>query len=124
MEQEELDLIMAQHQEWLKDNTKGKRANLCYANLSNAYLRNADLRGADLDYSSGLPMCCRGLHVQIDDRIAIQLMYHCLNNVIHSNNVTSGLKSALLNTTNVEIANRFHCIEECEEIEVFGGGEI
>jgi uncharacterized protein YjbI with pentapeptide repeats len=94
-------------------------ANLYGAKLSGADLRGADLRDADLDYSSGLPMSCSGLLVNIDDRIAVQLLYHCLNNVMHSKNVSLELKKALLTAENCRIANKFHRVKECGKIEVY-----
>jgi hypothetical protein len=45
---EELKEIVKQHGEWLKDNKKGKRANLSGANLSGANLSGADLSHANL----------------------------------------------------------------------------
>jgi len=56
MTHDELQVILAGHKEWLKDNTKGKRANLrdadlSYADLSYAALRDADLSYADLRYA-------------------------------------------------------------------------
>jgi hypothetical protein len=48
MGEQELKDILAAHAEWLKDNSKGKRANLRYANLSYADLRYANLSYADL----------------------------------------------------------------------------
>jgi uncharacterized protein YjbI with pentapeptide repeats len=94
-------------------------ADLSGANLRGANLRGADLRGADLDYSSGLPMSCSGLLVNIDDRIAVQLLYHCLNNVMHSKNVSLELKKALLTAENCRIANKFHRVKACGKIEVY-----
>jgi uncharacterized protein YjbI with pentapeptide repeats len=94
-------------------------ANLRGANLSRANLSRANLSGADLDYSSGLPMSCSGLRVNIDDRIAVQLLYHCLNNVMHSKNVSLELRKALLTAENCRIANKFHRVKECGKIEVY-----
>jgi len=48
MTHDELQTILADHKEWLKGNTKGKRANLSGANLSYATLRYANLSYADL----------------------------------------------------------------------------
>jgi hypothetical protein len=57
---DELASILAAHKEWLKDNSKGQRANLSsadlryadlrYVDLSSANLSSADLRYADLRY--------------------------------------------------------------------------
>jgi len=48
MTQEQLSQILTVHKEWLKNNLKGKRADLRDADLSGADLRDADLRGANL----------------------------------------------------------------------------
>ncbi|EAD1954457.1 pentapeptide repeat-containing protein [Listeria monocytogenes] len=47
MKQEELDIILENHEKWLRDEG-GERADLSYADLSNADLRHADLSNADL----------------------------------------------------------------------------
>ena len=53
MNQQELDKILEDHKLWIKDTSKGKRADLSntdlsYINLSNADLYGANLYGADL----------------------------------------------------------------------------
>ena len=48
---EELAEIVKQHNEWIKDNSKGKRADLSGANLSGADLSGANLSGADLSWA-------------------------------------------------------------------------
>ena len=67
MKPEEIKVILADHFAWIRDNSKGKRANLCNAdmrdanlrcadlcnaNLLGADMRNADLRDADLHYAN------------------------------------------------------------------------
>ncbi|EAA0224389.1 pentapeptide repeat-containing protein [Listeria monocytogenes] len=47
MKQEELDIILENHEKWLRDEG-GERADLRCADLSNADLSNADLSNADL----------------------------------------------------------------------------
>lgn len=104
-----------------------RNANLCNANLRNANLRKADLRGAnlrdanlygaDLDFSC-LPMWCGGLDVQIDDRLARQILYHLLRNVAYSNNTSEELKSLLLTPELLNAANQFHRVDECGKIKV------
>ncbi|EMX9418999.1 pentapeptide repeat-containing protein, partial [Listeria monocytogenes] len=47
MKQEELDIILENHEKWLRDEG-GERADLRCADLSNANLRHADLSNADL----------------------------------------------------------------------------
>ena len=48
MDAKKLEKVLADHKEWLLDNTKGKRADLSGADLSRADLSGADLRRADL----------------------------------------------------------------------------
>ena len=48
MAQDKLQVILAGHKEWLKDNKKGRRAYLRGADLRGADLRWCDLRGANL----------------------------------------------------------------------------
>ena len=101
MEQAKLDKILDNHKLWLKTNgAEGERANLrsadlsyadlrsanlSYADLRSANLRSADLRSADLSYAdldySAFPLWCGGLDVNIDDKQAIQLLYHLVRNV-------------------------------------------
>ena len=92
-------------------------ANLRDANLNGADLLNADLRGANIDYSA-FPLCCGGLYVHIDDRIAIQLLYHLVRNVLFSRNTSEELKRLLSQKEIVKVANQFHRIDECGRIEV------
>jgi len=47
--EEELKEILANHKLWLKDESKGKRANLFDANLSGANLESANLSDANLE---------------------------------------------------------------------------
>ena len=49
---DELAEIVRQHNEWIKDNSKGKRADLSGANLSWADLSRADLSWADLSWAN------------------------------------------------------------------------
>ena len=94
---------------------------LQHSNLRGAGLRHCDLRGADLDYASW-PLWCGSLQAYVDDRIAIQLLYHTLSVVQHSPYVSEDVKKALLSAENVRIANRFHRIGECREIEKWEEG--
>lgn len=91
-------------------------ADLRHSDLQGAGLRNSDLRGADLDYASW-PLSCGSLKAYVDDRIAIQLLYHTLSVVQHSPYVSEEVKKALLTEENVRIANRFYRAGECGEIE-------
>ena len=92
-------------------------ANLRGANLRGADLNGADLRGANIDYSA-FPLWCGGLDVHIDDRIAIQLLYHLVRNVLYSKNTSEELKSLLSQKEIVKVANQFHKVDWCGRIEV------
>ena len=92
-------------------------ANLRGANLNGADLLDADLRGANIDYSA-FPLWCGGLDVHIDDRIAIQLLYHLVRNVLYSKNTSEELKSLLSQKEIVKVANQFHRVDWCGRIEV------
>lgn len=92
-------------------------ANLPGANLHGADLRGADLRGANIDFSIW-PLWCGGLNVHIDDRIAIQLLYHLVRNVLYSKNTSEELKSLLSQKEIVKVANQFHRVAGCGRIGV------
>ena len=92
-------------------------ANLRDADLCGAELHGADLRGADIDFSIW-PLWCGGLDVHIDDRIAIQLLYHLVRNVLYSKNTSEELKRLLSQKEIVKVANQFHRVDECGRIEV------
>ena len=91
-------------------------ANLQYASLQHANLCCTDLRGADIDYATW-PLWCGSLEAYIDDRIAIQLLYHLLRPVQASPYVSQEVKERLLTDDLIGLANRFHRVEECGEIE-------
>ena len=137
MTQEELDKVLKLHKKWLDGDSAGRRASLdgaylvgatlrgadlrgaylVSANLRGADLRDADLRGANIDFSVW-PLWCGGLDVHIDDRIAIQLLYHLVRNVLYSKNTSEELKSLLGQKDIVRVANQFHRVDECGRIEV------
>ena len=141
MKQEELNGVLRRHKAWLNGKEFGKRADLHGADLwgailddselQGAILRGAiledsklqgtDLRGTDLDYASW-PLWCGSLKAYVDDRIAIQLLYHTLSVVQHSPYVSEDVKKALLSAENVRIANRFHRVGECGEIKEWEEG--
>ena len=93
-------------------------ANLRCSNLRGSSLRGADLRGADLDWSCW-PLWCGSLKAHVDDRIAIQLLYHTLSVVQHSPHVSDELKRTLLTPEILNIANRFHRVDECGRLTVY-----
>ena len=97
-------------------------ANMRGANMRGANMQDADMRGANIDYSCW-PLWCGSLKAHVDDRIAIQLLYHALSVVQHSPYVSENIKRTLLTPDVVEVANRFHRVDECGELDVFYGGE-
>ena len=91
-------------------------ADLRGTDLRDANIQRTDLRGADIDYSAW-PLWCGSLEAYIDDRIAIQLLYHLLRPVQASPYVSQEIKERLLTDDLIDLANRFHRVEECGEIE-------
>ena len=90
MNQDELNVILQKHKDWLDGEEGGIRANLTGANLQGANLWGADLRdanlrdaclwgadltGADMDYSC-LPLWCGSKGMIVDRRIAAQIAAH------------------------------------------------
>lgn len=91
-------------------------ANLEGANLEGANLINANLKRANLDFAC-FPLWCGGLKINIDDKIANQLLYHLLSNIKFSNNVSMEIKKLLLTPEIIKQANKFHrAKEECGKI--------
>ena len=143
MNQTELTAILKKHKLWLENKEGGEKANLKWANLKCADLMRDDLTGADftganlkwanlkcadltetdfpganLDFASW-PLWCGSLKAYVDDRIAIQLLYHTLSVVQHSPYVSQEVKEALLTDGNVDIANRFHRVDECGRLDTY-----
>lgn len=134
---EKIKEILRLHKLWLDGDTQGRHADLRYADLRDADLHGADLRhanlhdadlhgadlhGADLHYAnlrhanldySCLPLWCGGLGLNIDDRLAIQILYHLVSNVIDSTNTSAELKALLSSSTIITAANQFHRVNEC-----------
>ena len=111
MDKEVLNEILEKHKIWLEtDGKKGERAD-----LSEADLRNANLIDADLDFSS-FPLWCGGLDVHIDDRQAIQLLYHLVRNVKFSKNTSAEMKKICSLKSIIKKANDFHRVNECGSI--------
>lgn len=71
---------------------------------------------ADLDYAS-YPLYCNGLHIHVDDRIGIQLLYHAISNILFSHNTSDNLKKQV--SALVDTANKFHRVNECGELKPF-----
>nr|DAI41830.1 MAG TPA: pentapeptide repeat protein [Caudoviricetes sp.] len=121
MEREELRKVLDLHEKWMRKESGGIRADLQGADLRDADLQGADLqganlRGADIDYAAW-PLWCRSLEAYIDDRIAIQILYHLLRPAQASPYVSQEVKERLLTDDLIDLANRFHRVVECGEIE-------
>lgn len=104
---EEIKEILKLHKLWLDNDPQGRRADLCGADL-----RGADLCAANLDYSC-LPLWCGGFDINIDDRIAVQILYHLVRNVIGSINTSPEIKTLLSSNEIIAAANQFHRVNEC-----------
>lgn len=131
MNAKELEEILVKHAEWLKtEGEEGERAdlsdvdlrgadlsdaNLHGADLYSANLSDADLHGADLDYSA-FPLWRGALKMHIDDRQAIQLLYHLVSNVLYSKNTSQTMKNLCSQKALVDKANEFHRVDECRRI--------
>ena len=92
-----------------------RHVDLGHADLRHANLGYADLRHANLDFSC-LPLWCGGLKMHIDDKQAIQILYHLLSSIRYSKNVSEENKKLLLTDEIMELANKFHRIDECGRI--------
>lgn len=106
MEFAKLDKILDDHKTWLRTNREeGTRADLTGANL----------RDANMDFSA-FPLWCGGLNVHIDDRLATQMLYHIVRNVLYSKNTSAEMKEICKTEAIVQKANKFHRVNECGEI--------
>lgn len=130
MTQTELDEVLRKHKMWLDKAEGGERANMQGADMQDADMRGANMQGANMQYAdmqganidySCWPLWCGSLHACVDDRIAIQLLYHTLSVVQHSPYVSEELKRVLLTEDVVGIANRFHRVEDCGALQVYQG---
>ena len=97
-----------------------REANMQGADMWEANMQKANMQEADIDYASW-PLWRGSLQAYIDDRIAIQLLYHVLSPVYYSPYVSDELKRALLTPELVAIANRFHRVAmgDCDELPTY-----
>lgn len=121
MEEKEVKEVLDSHKKWMRGElgeifANFQDADLRGVNLRAANLQDADLRGANIDYSAW-PLWCGSLDAYIDDRIAIQLLYHLLRPAQASPYVSHEVKERLLTDDLIKLANRFHRVEECGRIE-------
>ena len=98
----ELSTILSEHKKWLSGEG-GQRADL----------RGADLGGANLDFSA-LPLWCGSLSANFDDKHIVQIIYHAVKAGTQSANTSPELKAELEGF--IDVANRFHRVEECGRI--------
>ena len=75
MNQDELNVILQKHKDWLDGSEGGKRADLQRADMRRADMTGANLTGADMDYSC-LPLWCGSKGMIVDKRIAAQIAAH------------------------------------------------
>ena len=91
-----------------------RSADLHYADLHYSDLSNANLTGAALDYSC-LPLWCGSLGMKIDKRIFCQLLYHVVR---AGQSIDDKEVKKLMSLKSVKaLANQFHRVAECGEIE-------
>lgn len=97
---------------------KMQHADMRHADMRSAEMQRTDMRGANIDYSAW-PLCCGSLKAYVDDRIAIQLLYHTLSVVQYSPYVSEDVKRTLLTRDVVDVANRFHRVDECGKLKTW-----
>lgn len=97
---------------------KMQHADMRHADMRSAEMQRTDMRGANIDYSAW-PLCCGSLKAYVDDRIAIQLLYHTLSVVQYSPYVSEDVKRTLLTQDVVDAANRFHRVDECGKLKTW-----
>lgn len=100
-------------------------ADITNANLRGAYLSDADLRGVDLTdadlYGADLDGAVIPLHygclkVHMDESQIAQMLYHVISIAQYSKYVSDEFKSMLIHGDILEIANSFHRVDECGEL--------
>ena len=140
-----LSEILKKHLSWINDEPGGEKADLSYADLSYADLRSANLRYADLSYAdlrsadlsyadlsyanlryadlsyadlrsanldySAFPLWCGSFGVKVDIRLGAQLAYHFCRLDTENEDVKKAQKALKI------LANKFHRVKECGEIE-------
>lgn len=105
----ELSEILEKHRKWLAGEAGGQRADLRGYDLSGYNLRGADLIGADLRgvnlYNCCLPLWCGGLHIKLDRRQMVRLIYHFCSMVCEDPEVVE-LQKSLYAFANEFVASR------------------
>ena len=104
---EELAVILKNHQDWLRDNSKGIPADLSFANLSSADLSEANLRGANLSRSNLSYADLSYAHLSYADLSYANLSYANLRDarLIHANLRDADLRDANLRYADLRDAN-------------------
>ncbi|EEO2779412.1 pentapeptide repeat-containing protein [Listeria monocytogenes] len=101
MKQEELDIILENHEKWLRDEG-GERADLRCADLSNANLRHADLREADLRHADLSNADLSNADLREADLREVNLSYA---NLRHADLSNADLREADLREVNLSYAD-------------------
>ena len=114
------ETISAAVQNAVKSEADLSEADLSEADLSGADLRRVNLSWADLSEAafdfSCWPLRCGSLNVKIDKRIFCQLLYHALR---AGQSVDDPEVKRLFEIPEiVNLANKFHRVEECGKIEL------
>ena len=99
MNKDELDKILANHRAWLKDHSKGQRADLSEVDLIGADLSSVDLSGADLHYADLHYAVLRGSNLANADLRKV--------NLVGANLANSDLSGADLCGARLDGANLF-----------------
>jgi hypothetical protein len=102
MKRDELAAVLAAHQEWDNDKTKGRRADLHGADLSDADLHEANLRGANLRDADLIDADLSGADLSYADLIDADLRGADVQGADLSN---ADLRSANLSDTDLRGAN-------------------
>ena len=94
-------------------------ADLNYADLGDADLGGADLGGADLDFSC-TSFSCKDFNQKLDAKHFYQRLYHLLKQDYQE--LPADVKKFINSKKIIELANRFHRVAECGELEQLGKG--
>ncbi len=81
------------------------------ANIYNSNLKHANLNGANMNFSI-INLSCKDLDIHLDDKLLIQRLYHILRNAKFSRNASKEVKNTLLTKELLDLANKFHMVDE------------
>jgi len=87
-------------------------ANLKSTNVSHVIFRGANFKNTNMDLSQ-INLTCSDFDIHIDDKLAIQQLFHLLKKVEYSKHVSDEIKDLLMTPQIIMLANRFHKANEC-----------